>query len=149
MGHVFSDSETTAVLTSEPPQSVSEKAKVNWRALRDCAAQEHTENIRLRARIQAFEAKIEANTDAKHALRAMAASEEELSGACEQAFERAAEKAARELRAFKPTGDARWNAIVQERQREARAFFFGETDLETAATLAHFAIAFRATMRGA
>lgn len=165
MGHVFSDSETTAVLASEPPSSISEKGATNWRALRAVTQQVDAENINLRARVQTLEARLgdeppaswsqtskdqfqrvkkwgkaqeQRAADLQNTVDQLRAERCRDSEAYEQAFQRAAQRARRELRAFIHS-EADWNALVSD----AEAFFFGELDADSAAQMAFFAAAFK------
>lgn len=118
----------------EPPASWSDNAKYHWN--------------KIKARAQAAEQRAADLENTVNQLRSVKPKpDENLTTeleAYDQAFERAAQKAARELSVFRlAPGDTRWNALVQQRQREAREFFLGQIDMDAAATYAFFAIAFK------
>lgn len=133
---------TDELLSAEPPEGLSEKAKADWKILRDLAITNKAESTTLSQ--QLAEAK-QRDAEREAALRENQLADENYDPKIdEDALEKASRKAESEIVVFKTIpGNDLWNEGVARRKAEAAEFFRGQVSIEQAAEFAHHAVAGR------
>lgn len=143
LGEILNRDPSTEDALPEPPENLSDAGKATWNGLRERAVTYKTEIETLRGQLT----QVQEEEARREAIRR----ENELADAnydpkiSDEAFEKAAAQAAKELLPFREVpGADKWNAQAAQLRDEARAFYEGQVSLEDAAHFAHLAVGARA-----